>query len=131
MWAYAPKNEYRRKYDSWMGDVLMNILFAAGVGKISEDSKQRQLGNLDNSLTRIGKLLSLMGSHPESESERKKREDDHVSAQAGYATALASLGSFGSFDQLEAAIVALNQTITENHSRNSNGSDTGTATASD
>ena len=131
MWGYAKKNEYRRQYDSWVGDTLMGILFAIGVGKISEDSRRRYLGSLDNSLTRIGALLSLVGSRPESETERKKKEEEHTSAQAGYVTALAKLGKFGSFDQLEAAIVALNETIKKNQDRQNNGSHTGTATTSD
>ncbi len=131
MWSYTQKNAYRRQYDSWVGDVMMSLLFVAGAGKISEDVSKKCLGNLNKSLMRIGNLLSLRESKQETESESKKRENDHISVQTRYATALARLGSFGSIDQLEAAIVALNQTISENNSRNNNGADAGTTTASD
>lgn len=129
MLALARKNEYRRHYDAWVGDALMGIFVAVGMRAISEDSRKKYLDNLDRQLSRLGDMLALVSVKTESESERKKREDNHVAGQASYAQALASLGNFDSLDQLEAAITALNETIRE--SRDSNGDNPGSTSLSD
>lgn len=131
MCAYANKNEYRRQYDFWLSEVLLDIFFAASAKSVTEDSRNRCMNRLGDERSRLYNLLSLAGGKKESAVERRKREEEHLSAQASYATALAGLGNFGSFEQLEAAITALNETIRENQGGNSNGADSGTAINSD
>ncbi len=132
MLAYADRNAYRRSYDSWTGDILMSLLLVSSAGKVSEESRKKYLSSLDDQLSRIGDLLSLSRVKRDTEKERKKKEGERLSTQAGYATALASLGNnFTSFEQLEAAIAALNETIRETQTRKTDGPDPGTKSSSD
>ena len=111
--AYAAGNEYKRHYDFLVGDVLLAILTASAIGKASEESRKKCVEQLSSNLERLRGMLSLATVRHESESEKKAREKVHVSAQESYAKTLASLGSFNSVDQLQAAITALNETIRE------------------
>lgn len=111
---YQRKNEYQRRNDAQVADMLMFIFCATGISKLTDESRQKIMGIARDEKDRLFNLMSLFGKKPETEKEKRQREADHLAGQQAYAGALASLGKFGSLDQLNAAISALNETIQEN-----------------
>lgn len=115
---YERKNEYQRRNDAQMADMLSFIFCAVGISKITDESRKKIMDIARDEKDRLFNLMSLVGEKPEIEKEKRQREENHLAGQQAYAGALASLGKFGSFDQLSAAISALNETIQNSMDQN-------------
>lgn len=115
---YERRNEYNRRNDAQVVDLLMGIFFATGISKLTDDSRQKTMEYAREERERIYNMMSLMGKRPETEKEKREREANHLAGQQAYAEALAGLGKFNSLDQLNAAITALNETIHESAIQN-------------
>lgn len=122
---YERKNEYRRRTDAQMADMLSFIFCAVGISKITDESRKKIMDIARDETDQLFNLLSLVGKKPETEKEKRQREANHLAGQQAYAGALASLGKFSSLDQLSAAISALNETIQENIGQKADNNETG------
>lgn len=116
---YQRKNEYRRRTDAQMADMLSFIFCAVGISKITDESRNKIMDIARDEKNQLFNLLSLAGKKLETEKEKQRREENHLAGQKAYASALASLGAFSSLDQLSAAISALNETIQDSVAQNS------------
>lgn len=115
---YQRKNEYQRRNSAQMADMLSFIFCAVGIDKLTNESRNKIMDIARDEKEYLFNLLSLAGKTPETEKEKRKREENHLAGQQAYASALASLGKFSSIDQLSAAISALNETIQNNMDQN-------------
>lgn len=108
---YAAGNEYRRNYDTLMGHLLGNIFFAAGINKVTDESRDNNMKFIKERIKDIADLLALTGKNAKSERDKRAREERRVSSEEAYAVTLAKSGTFNSLEQLQGAILALNEAI--------------------
>lgn len=113
-------NSIQRQHEFFLGRMLTTILFAVGIGKITDQSRDNIIKEGTKSLERIFDLLDLQSRTPQTEREEKEQREKIAANQKEYLKTLQSVGKFNSLEQLAGAVTALNETIKEAAQKNSN-----------